>query len=83
MLYSQLHRQIFQACVKIVESRVRPIRVDPLLLLQAKINNAMQLGFSYQHELSNGVTMTASTLLEGKNFNAGGHKIGFGLDFDL
>ena len=53
------------------------------VLFQAKINNAMQLGFSYQHELSNGVTMTASTLLEGKNFNAGGHKIGFGLDFDL
>jgi len=29
-----------------------------------------------------GVSLTLSTLIEGKTFNQGGHKIGLGLDFD-
>ena len=29
-----------------------------------------------------GIKVTLSTLLEGKNFNAGGHKVGVGLDFE-
>jgi len=29
-----------------------------------------------------GVTLTLSTLIEGKNFSHGGHKFGIGLDFD-
>ena len=43
----------------------------------------MQIGLSYQHEMSKGVTMTVSTLIEGNSFNAGGHKMGFGLELDL
>lgn len=51
--------------------------------LQAKLNNAMQIGLSYQHEMSKGVTMTVSTLIEGNSINEGGHKMGFGLEMDL
>ena len=29
-----------------------------------------------------GMTLTLSTLLEGKNFNQGGHKLGLGVDFE-
>lgn len=50
--------------------------------LQAKVNNVSQVGLSYQQKLRDGVTMTLSTLIEGKNFNQGGHKVGLGLDFE-
>jgi len=33
-------------------------------------------------ELFAGVTLTLSTLIEGRNFSHGGHKLGIGLDFD-
>jgi len=49
---------------------------------QAKVNNASQIGVSYQQKVRNGVTMTLSSLVEGKNFNQGGHKVGLGLDFE-
>ena len=29
-----------------------------------------------------GVTATMSALVEGKNFNQGGHKLGIGIDFE-
>jgi voltage-dependent anion channel protein 2 len=47
---------------------------------RAKINNSSQIGLSYQQKVRDGVTMTISTLVEGKNFSQGGHKVGFGLD---
>lgn len=49
---------------------------------RAKINNSSQIGLSYQQKVRDGVTMTLSTLVEGKNFSQGGHKIGFGLDLE-
>jgi len=50
-------------------------------VFRAKLNNSSQLGLSYQQKISDGITGTASILLEGKNINAGGHKLGFGLEF--
>lgn len=29
-----------------------------------------------------GVNLTLSTMIDGKNFNAGGHKMGIGLEFE-
>lgn len=49
-------------------------------IFRAKVNNASQVGLSYQQKLRDGVTMTLSTLIEGKNFSQGGHKVGLGLD---
>jgi len=50
--------------------------------LRAKINNASQVGLSFQHKIRDGVTLTLSSLIEGKNLNQGGHKFGIGLDFE-
>jgi len=50
--------------------------------IRAKINNSSQIGLSYQQKIRDGVTLTLSSLLEGKNFNAGGHKVGLGLDLE-
>jgi len=46
------------------------------------VNNQGQIGLSYQQDLRSGVTLTLSGLLEGRNINAGGHKIGVALDFE-
>jgi len=47
----------------------------------AKVNNQGHLGLGYSHNLRPGVKLTLSTMLEG--LNAGGRKIGAGLEFDL
>lgn len=49
---------------------------------RAKVNNSSQIGLAYQQKVRDGVTLTLSSLLEGKNFNAGGHKVGLGIDFE-
>lgn len=53
-----------------------------IIPFQAKVNNASQIGVSYQQKVRDGVTFTLSSLVEGKNFNQGGHKVGLGLDFE-
>lgn len=55
---------------------------DRFSTFRAKLNNASQVGLCFQHKVKDGVTATASTLLEGKQINAGGHKVGFGLEFE-
>lgn len=50
--------------------------------VRARLNNASQIGLSHQHKLREGITFTTSCLVEGKNFNAGGHKVGMGIEFE-
>jgi len=50
--------------------------------VRAKINNDSHIGLGYQQKLRQGVTLSLSTLLDGKNFNAGGHKIGIALELE-
>ncbi|CAH1164706.1 unnamed protein product [Phyllotreta striolata] len=50
--------------------------------LRAKINNSSQIGLGYQQRLRDGVTLTLSTLIDGRNFNQGGHKIGLALELE-
>ena len=52
-----------------------------LSALFRQINNAGHLGVSYAQNLRPGVKMTLSSLIDAKNFNAGGHKLGLGLEF--
>lgn len=47
-------------------------------VVRFKVNNASQIGLSYQQRLREGVTLTLSSLIDGKNFDQGGHKIGVG-----
>lgn len=51
-------------------------------VIRAKINNSSQIGLAYQQKLRPGVTLTLSSLIEGKNFNQGGHKVGLGLELE-
>jgi len=50
--------------------------------VRAKVNNGSQIGLGYQQRLRDGITLTLSTLIDGKNFNAGGHKIGVALELE-
>jgi len=50
--------------------------------IRARVNNASQVGLGYQQRIRPGITMTLSTLIDGKNFNQGGHKIGLALELE-
>lgn len=54
----------------------------PDTTFRARVHNNAQIGLSYQQKLREGLSLTLSTLIEGKTFNQGGHKIGVGLDFE-
>ncbi|PIK61879.1 putative voltage-dependent anion-selective channel protein 2-like [Apostichopus japonicus] len=54
--------------------------VDKDSSFSAKISNTSQLGLGYSHSLRDGVKLTLSSLIDGKNLNQGGHKLGLGLD---
>lgn len=55
--------------------------LDSQASIRAKVNNSSQIGLGYQQQIKKGLTMTFSTLIDGKNFNQGGHKVG--LCFEL
>ena len=46
------------------------------------MNNQGQIGVAYTQSLRHGVMLNLSGLIEGRNINAGGHKLGLSLDFD-
>merc|ERR1712029_798566 len=47
-----------------------------------KVNNSSQVGLGYQQKLREGVTLCLSTLIDGKNFQQGGHRIGMSLELE-
>jgi voltage-dependent anion channel protein 2 len=57
-------------------------QLDSDSAVRAKINNASQLGLGYQQKLRKGVTVTLSSLIDVKNFNQGGHKLGMALELE-
>ena len=42
----------------------------------------MLTGLGYTQQVREGVTVTLSTLIDGKNFNQGGHKVGLALELE-
>lgn len=50
--------------------------------LRAKVNNSSQIGLGFTHRLKDGIQLTLSAMIEGKNINQGGHKLGLGLDLE-
>jgi len=54
--------------------------VDKDTTFRGKLSNSGQIGLSYQQKVRDGVTLTLSSLIEGKTFNQGGHKIGVGIE---
>lgn len=57
-------------------------QLDDTSCVRAKVNNSRQLGLGYEQKLSKGITLTLSTLIDGKNLNQGGHKVGLGLELN-
>jgi hypothetical protein len=57
------------------------LNVDKDLSLQAKVNTASQVGLAYSQAIKPGVKLTLSSMTDIKNFTAGGHQLGIGLDF--
>uniref|UniRef100_A0A8C9F636 Non-selective voltage-gated ion channel VDAC2 n=1 Tax=Pavo cristatus TaxID=9049 RepID=A0A8C9F636_PAVCR len=53
-----------------------------IYLLQAKVNNSSLVGVGYTQTLRPGVKLTLSALIDGKSINAGGHKLGLGLELE-
>ncbi|XP_074080551.1 non-selective voltage-gated ion channel VDAC1-like [Macrotis lagotis] len=56
-------------------------KIDPDASFSAKVNNSSLIGLGYTQTLKPGIKLTLSALLERKNVNAGGHKLGLGLEF--
>lgn len=54
--------------------------LDSDATVRAKVNSNLQVGLGYQQKLREGVTLTLSTNIDGKNFGSGGHKYGVALD---
>lgn len=51
--------------------------------VRAKVDNSSRVGLGFQQKLRDGVTMTMSALIDGKNFKqGGGHKLGMSLDLE-
>ena len=53
-----------------------------MYLKKIKVNNLSQVGLSYTQQLRDGVKLILSTLVDGKNINGGGHKLGLGLELN-
>lgn len=50
--------------------------------LRGKLNNQSQIGLGFTHRLRRGISLTLCALIDGKNFNQGGHKLGLGVDLE-
>jgi len=57
-------------------------QLDKFANVQAKVNNLSQVGLSYNQQLRDGVKLIVSSLIDGKNINGGGHKLGLGLELE-
>lgn len=57
--------------------------IDDDSSLNTKVNNSGQIGVGYSRNLSAGVKLTLSSLIEAKDINAGGHQLGFGFEFEV
>jgi len=57
-------------------------QLDKYASVQAKVNNLSQIGLSYNQQLRDGVKLILSGIIDGKNINGGGHKLGLGLELE-
>jgi len=56
--------------------------LDPCTAVRCKVNNQSQIGLGFEQKIRDGITLTLSTFVDGKNFKAGGHKIGLCLEME-
>lgn len=56
------------------------LQLDRDASVRAKVNNNSEIGLGYSQKLRDGVVVSLSTLIDAKNFNQGGHKLGLCLE---
>jgi len=56
--------------------------LDPTSALRVKVNNQSQIGLGFEQRVRDGVTLTLSAFVDGKNFKAGGHQVGLALELE-
>jgi len=56
--------------------------LDSYTAVRAKVNNQSQVGLSLEQKIKDGVTLTLSASVNGKDFNGGGHQIGLALELE-
>ncbi|XP_014239294.1 voltage-dependent anion-selective channel-like isoform X2 [Cimex lectularius] len=56
--------------------------LDPDAALRLKVNNQSLIGLGYSQKLRDGVTISLSTQINGKNFKEGGHNVGLCLELE-
>uniref|UniRef100_A0A4W5QWG9 Non-selective voltage-gated ion channel VDAC2 n=1 Tax=Hucho hucho TaxID=62062 RepID=A0A4W5QWG9_9TELE len=57
-------------------------QLDSSASISAKVNNASLVGVGYAQTLRPGMKLVLSALVDGKSINAGGHKLGLGLELE-
>lgn len=57
-------------------------RLDSNSTLRAKVSNTSQIGLGFSHKLRDGIILTLNAMIDGKNFNQGGHKLGMGFELE-
>ncbi|KAK1881978.1 Voltage-dependent anion-selective channel protein 2 [Dissostichus eleginoides] len=57
-------------------------QLDSSSSISAKVNNASLVGIGYTQTLRPGMKLILSALVDGKSINAGGHKVGLGLELE-
>ncbi|KAF7200638.1 transcript variant X1 [Nothobranchius furzeri] len=57
-------------------------QLDKDATLSTKVDNACLVGVGYTQTLRPGVKLTLSALVDGKNVNGGGHKVGMGFELE-
>jgi len=56
--------------------------LGPDASIRAKVDNASQVGLSYQQKLRDGITLTMSANVDGKKLNDAGHKLGVAIEME-
>lgn len=57
-------------------------QIDGDSSMKVKVDNGLRVGLSYISKLRDGVQVTLSALVNAKDLNVGGHKLGLSLNFD-
>merc|ERR1712142_400392 len=57
-------------------------KLDDDASISAKVNNQSHIGLGYTQKLRDGIKLNVSSLIDAKNVNSGGHKVGLGLEFE-
>jgi len=56
--------------------------LDACTAVRAKVNNQSQVGLGFEQKIKDGVTLTLSAFVDGKDFKAGGHQVGLALELE-